>query len=108
MTFKIQVSKKDSQPVIRVKGEIIKGTLEKITSKINRLRKLKIDKVIIDLSETTFIDSYGLGAFVYIWRTFEEEGRALVIMNPKAMVKELLEETNLDKCFTVISDESDK
>ncbi|NLE02632.1 MAG: STAS domain-containing protein [Fibrobacter sp.] len=108
MSIRIQMDKLDSQPLLRIRGEITKETIGKITSKINRISKLKIDIITLDLSETAFIDSCGLGAFVYLWRSIKEDKKELQLLNPSPIVRDLLEESNLDKCFTIISNGSDR
>jgi len=58
--------------------------------------------VVVDLSETTFIDSHGLGVFVYSWRLLETEQRSLVFVKPQGFIMTMFQSTNLDRVFKIV------
>jgi len=60
-----------------------------------------LQKLIIDLSNTTFIDSSGLGALVICYRTCEEQDIFLVLRGVQEQVLMVLSLTDLDKIFTI-------
>ena len=53
--------------------------------------------VVVDLSETDFIDSSGLGALVAGLKTARQAGGDLRIARPTEQVRTVLELTNLDR-----------
>ena len=90
--------------MLEINGEITGENVGKITKKLENLRKADSEKIVVDLSKTTFIDSHGLGAFVYLWRLLEEQKRELVL-NPQGFIRSLFTGTNLDKIFRVVDSE---
>ncbi|NLG17420.1 MAG: STAS domain-containing protein [Fibrobacter sp.] len=105
MSLKIRSKKINSSPVLEITGEITGENVGKITSKLEGLRKGDSQKVVVDLSKTTFIDSHGLGVFVYIWRLLGEQNRELIFLNPQGFIRNMFNGTNLDKIFKVVDSE---
>lgn len=57
-------------------------------------------KVVVDLGETTFIDSSGLGALITGLKRCRQAGGDLRIASPTPQVSTVLSMTNLDKVLT--------
>ncbi|MDR0569781.1 MAG: STAS domain-containing protein [Clostridiales Family XIII bacterium] len=55
--------------------------------------------IIIDASELSYIDSTGLGVIIGAYGRMRDKGHGILIENPKANVKKLLNITSLDKIF---------
>ncbi len=53
----------------------------------------------IDLSQTTFLDSCGLGALVALHKTASSRQGRLRLLDPQPQVRQLLELTQLDRIF---------
>ncbi|NLW33510.1 MAG: STAS domain-containing protein [Fibrobacter sp.] len=100
--MRLRIRKVKLTPVLEVSGEVTCKNINKITSKLNALRKGDSKMIAIDLNRTTFIDSSGLGALVYIWRILEEEHRHLVIFNPLDSIRDIFEDTSLNRLFKYI------
>jgi anti-anti-sigma factor len=64
---------------------------------------LKVDDdtsvVILDLSETTYLDSSALGAFLTLRRSMLDRGGRVALAGAEARVKRILEITGLDSVF---------
>jgi anti-sigma B factor antagonist len=57
----------------------------------------------IDLSQTRFVDSSGLGALFALYRTAaKREGTALRLLNPIPEIEQLLELTQMHHLFEVV------
>jgi len=57
----------------------------------------------IDLSETRFVDSSGLGALFALYRaTAERSGVILRLLNPRPEVQQLLELTQMQQLFEIV------
>ncbi len=56
--------------------------------------------IIVDLSQTNFIDSSGLGALVICYRTCQTEGIALILRGVQEQVRMVLSLTDLEQLFT--------
>lgn len=56
----------------------------------------------IDLSQTTIVDSCGLGALVALHKTVSGRGGALRLLNPNPAVLQILELTRMHRIFEVV------
>jgi anti-sigma B factor antagonist len=61
-------------------------------------------KIVLDLSETSFISSIVLASLVFMLKRAKEAGGDLVISGVKGKVAEVLRITNLDKVFEIFAD----
>jgi anti-anti-sigma factor len=102
MSFKISVRKVRDLPVIEIVGELSGENVGKTAARLEKLRKTDSTTIAVDLSRTTFIDSHGLGVFVYCWRLLENDKRTLVFVNPQGFILNMFHNTNLDRLFTVV------
>jgi anti-sigma B factor antagonist len=57
----------------------------------------------IDLSQTTAVDSCGLGALVALHKTTSARGGVLRLLNPLPPVQQILELTRMHRIFEVIN-----
>ena len=58
----------------------------------------------IDLSQTTALDSCGLGALVALHKTASARGGVLRLRNPTPPVEQILELTRMHRIFEVVKD----
>jgi len=58
----------------------------------------------IDLSQTTALDSCGLGALVALHKTASARGGVLRLRNPTPPVQQILELTRMHRIFEVVKD----
>lgn len=57
----------------------------------------------IDLSKTQFVDSSGLGALYFLYRTVEAlSGTTLTLLNPPPEIRQLLELTQMQQLFEIV------
>ena len=56
----------------------------------------------VDLSQTTFVDSSGLGALVALHKTAINRQGRLSLLNPTPPVQQILELTRLDGIFEIV------
>ncbi|MBN1128642.1 MAG: STAS domain-containing protein [Chitinispirillaceae bacterium] len=103
MSFKIHTKKHKGRPVLEITGELTGENVGKIAVRLEKMRKTTAKTIAVDLSRTTFIDSHGLGAFVYCWRLLENEHRDLVFVSPQGFILNMLHNTNLDRVFRVVN-----
>lgn len=102
MSCKIKIKRHNDVPVIKIIGELAGGDSAGVSKKILAHGNVKTRKVVIDLSETTFIDSHGLGALVYAWKMLENGGKELVLLDPPSFFHTILGGTNLSSLIKVI------
>lgn len=107
MNLKIFTRKIKGIPVLEMRGEITKDNLNKITMKLDTLKKKKVQAVIFDMSNTNFIDSHGLGVFVHFWHEMAEQKKELIFLRPLGFVKQLMAETSLSRIFRIVESEEE-
>jgi anti-sigma B factor antagonist len=103
MSLKIKVKKHGLIPVIQLEGEAIGQEVAKISKKLDALLSTDDPVIAVDLSETTLIDSYGLGVFVFTWKQIASQNRQLVFVNPQGFIRNLFEGTNLARVIKVVA-----
>lgn len=102
MRFKAKHKVHQGVSVLKITGEISGRDAPLVSKKIDQLQKSNSTVLVIDLSETSFIDSYGLGVFVFAWKNLEKQGCKLVFMSPHEAVRSIFTGTHLDSVFRVI------
>ena len=102
MNFKIKTSKKDDTIIVSIVGNIMGVDVARIHEKIESIKKSHAGRIAIDLEETSFIDSHGLGVLIFAWKAMEQENRDLVLVSASKYVEDMLKSTNLHKVITII------
>ena len=101
MALKIKIKTHNGIPVVQVIGEAVGHDVVKISKKLEQFLTSNDPKIAIDLGETSVVDSYGLGVFVFSWKQFNVQNRQLIFVNPQGFVRDLFEDTNLDKVIKI-------
>lgn len=63
-----------------------------------------LKQIEIDLSQTAFIDSSGLGALIALHKTACSRGGGLRLLYPQPPVRQLLELTRMHRLFEIVKD----
>lgn len=107
MGLKLTLEKTADMPVLRLVGRVIGVDDRKFSKRLETLYKKKHPIVVVDVSETDFIDSHGVGIIVYYHTLFQKSNREMVLLNanpnPSAYMTRLFEMTNLNKVLHVVS-----
>ena len=85
--------------VIAIKGELDAYTAPGVEEQIANLVGRGINNIVLDLSETGFLDSSGLRAILTAHRRLSSEEGSLALRNPSEPVTRLLEITGLTDQF---------
>jgi anti-anti-sigma factor len=102
MSCKVKIHTVNSIPVVAIAGELSGEDSAMVTRKILKHEHEKARAVVVDLRQTTFVDSHGLGAIIYAWRMLEQNGVKLVLLDPPPFVHSLLEGTNLGAVLQIV------
>jgi anti-sigma B factor antagonist len=89
--------------VLAIKGELDAYTAPGVEEQIGKLIEGGVSSIVLDLSETGFLDSSGLRAILTAHRRLSTEQGGLTLQNPSEPVVRLLEITGLSDHFTVES-----
>lgn len=81
---------------------ILDGTrAEELRVQVDAMLSGTASVVLIDLQETTFIDSSGLGALVSTLKAVRSAGRRLFFCSPNAQIKMVFELSGMDQAFDI-------
>ena len=87
--------------VVEVRGELDVATAPLLQDLLDQLVAEGARRVSVDLAETSFVDSTGLGALLAALRRMQAHHGRLVLRNPRPAALRLLEVTALEKVFTI-------
>lgn len=100
--LELLTSDRQGVPVVWAAGEIDVSTAPRLREHLTALPP-EATRVVVDLSEVTFLDSTGLGVLVAGWKRCEENGARLELVVTRPQVMKVLEITTLDAVFTIHS-----
>jgi anti-sigma B factor antagonist len=89
-------------PVVSAGGEVDVSTAPRLREQLAAV-PVDASRVIVDLSDVTFLDSTGLGVLVAAWKKCREAGADLDLVVTRPQVAKVLEITRLDDMFNVFS-----
>jgi anti-anti-sigma factor len=102
VSFKTKVRKINGMPVIEIIGDFAGENAAKTAVVLEEMRTFSKGSIAVDLKRTNFIDSVGLGVFVYCWRLLENAHRDMLFVKPQGCVLTMFQNTSLDKVFKVV------
>ncbi|MBD3344504.1 MAG: STAS domain-containing protein [Chitinivibrionales bacterium] len=97
----VQLKGNEKCKSIHVGGDIISSRIKELSRMVESIEKAKCSRLILDLTQVTFVDSYGLGAFVYYHTMLSKAGTELLVAANGAL-KETLTSCNLDKVLNIV------
>jgi anti-anti-sigma factor len=93
----------DGVPALELVGRVTDDDARELSHEMRALCKKGHATIVVDISRVQFIDSHGLGVFVFYSSLMEKAERKLAFLNtnrtPTSYVNRLFEMTNLDKVF---------
>ena len=102
--FLIQVIQSPDVVIFRLRGELDLATSPQLRHELAERTKPGVSKVVLDLSELSFMDSVGLSILVAEHKKVTELGGTLVIQNPATRVHRLIEISGLTQYLNIESD----
>ena len=104
MNFSLSSEKLDdgADYVVSLEGEVDLYTAPELKQELHRLVGEGAKRIVIDMTQTTFIDSTTLGVLLSVVKRVRPEGGAVVLVCPDRNVKRIFEITLLDRVFTIV------
>jgi len=101
--FTLEIEDHGSTAVVRCHGKLVAGVTELLYAPVSQLLPTH-QRLILDLSHLTHMDSMGLGALVRLYVSSLTKGCELELRHIGKKVRDLLIMTNLLPAFTVIGE----
>ena len=95
------VERSDGQVVISVRGEVDMASAPSLWQHFEAALPDATQRLVVDLSETTFIDSAALGVFVRAFKRLRHAGADLVLRSPSRSARKVFTVTGLDRVMTI-------
>ena len=115
MTIEGLMKKKDASPpapkphrdrpnVLPLKGEIDLHVSPIVTASLTAMIEKKPERMVIDLSDVTYIDSAGLAALIQAMQKVEAYGGKILLAGLQETVRSIFEISRLDQVFQIFPD----
>jgi anti-anti-sigma factor len=90
--------------VLPLKGEIDLHVSPAITQSLNAMTEKKPERIVIDLTSATYIDSAGLAALILAMKTVEAYGGRFLLAGVDETMRSIFETSRLDQVFEIFPD----
>jgi anti-sigma B factor antagonist len=97
----------DDRHVVAVRGEIDLFTAPELKQKLTDAIEGGKSRIVVDLTETSFLDSTALGVLIGAVKRLRSRDGALVIVNVDQNIAKTFEITGLDQIFTIVGARED-
>jgi anti-sigma B factor antagonist len=105
MSLKVKVRKKGGFVIVGIEGSVSGTDVPRLQHKLDEAAKSEGDRIAVDLSETTFIDSHGLGMLIFEWKQLQAGKQDLTLICPAGFIRDILVNSNLQKIVRVVETE---
>lgn len=103
MRFGLSERRSPGVTVVQVEGELDLLTAPKLAARLDRIMREPEGDVVLDLTDTEFIDSVGLQTLMSIDRRLAESGRTLTVVCGEGPVRRQIEIPRLITALTVVA-----
>jgi anti-anti-sigma factor len=90
--------------VLPLKGEIDLHVSPAVTQSLNAMMEEKPERIVIDLSGATYIDSAGLAALILAMQNVEAYGGRFFLTGVHETIRSIFETSRLDQIFEISPD----
>jgi anti-sigma B factor antagonist len=97
-------SRKSASNVVPLKGEIDLHVSPTVTAALTEVIDQKPERLVVDLSEVTYIDSAGLAALIQAMQKVEGYGGKFMLSGLQETVRSIFEISRLDQVFQIFPD----
>jgi|SRR5437016_3661810 len=96
--------RQDGSNVLPLEGEIDLHVSPSVTALLNAMIDKKPERLVVDLSRVTYIDSAGLAALIAAMQTVESYGGKFLLAGLQRTIWDIFENLRLDQVFRVFPD----
>ncbi|HNY32260.1 MAG TPA: STAS domain-containing protein [Fibrobacteria bacterium] len=102
--FFLQTTSRNGDPCLQLAGSCREYSLDRFNQAMKEATAQAEKTVYLDLSQTKLLDSASLGTIVSHFNLLRSKGKSLVLLNPSASCKHLLEITSLNRVLVIETD----
>ncbi len=99
-----RINRNDGITVFKLKGKLATFQCDDIEKEFNKVTEEGIKKIILDMSELTYISSSGLRLILILGQKIKNKSGCLVISSLTDLVLNVFKTTKFDKLFNIVSD----
>jgi anti-sigma B factor antagonist len=99
----LEIERTDAVTIVRCQGQLISGLTDILYSNVRPMIQAN-KRIVLDLSELTWMDSMGLGSLVGLYTSAKAAGCELQLLKIGKRVRELLGLTHLLDVFSIIGE----
>lgn len=107
LNLTIDVADEHDIKYVQITGEIDVYTASALKEKLIPLTETKGQIVKVDLANTTYLDSTGLGVFIHAYKSSEEHDSQLQLTHVQNRILRLFKVTGLHKIMDISTDEDE-
>jgi len=100
-TLELTVSEHEGETVVRAAGELDVNTAPELREQLTRLIGEDSRRIVVDLSEVSFVDSTALSVLVSALKRLRQADGDLELAAPNPSVRRVFEITGLTRLFTI-------
>jgi anti-anti-sigma factor len=101
----VKIEQTEKGAIIKIPSQFSQGLCNSFLQLAGTELEKGTKNIIIDFSETTFIDSSAIGSLVSVAKDAKQKKCELFIQNLSSEIRELFIETGLDKIFNIVQNE---
>jgi anti-sigma B factor antagonist len=94
----------DQPNILPLKGEIDLHVSPVVTASLNAMIEKKPERLVVDLSQVTYIDSAGLAALIQAMQKMEAYDGKFLLAGLQETVRSIFEISRLDQVFRIFPD----
>jgi anti-sigma B factor antagonist len=98
------VARRHRPNVLPLKGEIDLHVSPALRQSLNAMTEKKPERMVIDLSRATYIDSAGLAALILAMQTVQAYGGRFFLTGLRETMRSIFETSRLDQVFQIFPD----
>jgi anti-anti-sigma factor len=98
------VSRQHRPNVLQLEGDIDLHVSPAVTESLNAMIKEKPERIVIDLSRVTYIDSAGMAALILAMQEVEAYGGKFFLTGLQETIRSIIETSRLDRIFRIFPD----
>ena len=103
MQFDVEPTTVLGRPALSVRGELDLATAPRLAEAVESQLPQQPQSLVVDLTDTTFIDSSSLGVLIGAHRRLKLRGGALLVVCESEAIAKTFKITGLDGVFTLAS-----